>query len=207
MKMRFWEKKPKEIPIPSTVFQNQLFDESHKIISRNANYLLVTNGVLLSIFLVSQGKNLLSTVSQIPDLKVTTSLGYSFNVTASPTPAGSLYFTLLYVIFFGSTLISMISCFGCFNLGLYPRMDRRRSVQELVTREKEALRYYRVSIISLFFGFIALLNFNLAAVIGVSNPLYTTIIFAFTAVSFVGFILAIIFVKLFSEFEDEEISS
>jgi len=202
MKNPFRKKQDESPPIPSTVFQSHQFEKSSEIISRNANYVLVTNGVLLSIFLVSQGKNLLNGISQTSGLHVATSLGFSFNVTATPFSIGSLYFPILFTLFFGFTLISMISCFGCFNVSLYSRMGKRRSIQELVTREKEALPYDGTSLIALFVAFIALLNFNLAALVGESSPYFATVVYSFTVVSFVALTVAVIFFKLFREFDE-----
>lgn len=199
MQFAFWKKERKEIPIQSTESEENRFNESYNIISRNANFILVTNGVILSFFLASQENNIISSVLHFSDLLLVTFSDASLEMTYSSSTGISLFFFLLFSIILGSIFISMISCIACFDSGLYPRMGRRRSFQELVKREKVAIRHYRRSTIFLFFCFLGILNFMFAMIIGESRPVYII-----TTVLFVSFSVAILVLGLFSRFEDKK---
>lgn len=197
---QFWKEEREENEIPSDPDDDTKYEKSYEIISRNANFILVINGILLSFILTSQEKVLSNPSLRIPNLSVNTSMGSSYYVTSSPPPPISPFFFVLYTIIFGSIFVSMISSVGCFDTGLYARMGRSRSFQELRERESTALGHYRFSIISLFVAFIGLFNFNLATIVGESYWVYL-----FTFLSIITLLIAVGLFGTFSQFEDEEI--
>jgi len=199
MSFAFWKKEPEEKPTPSTSYEEERFNESYSIVSRNANFILVTNGVLLSIILAIEGSDIYNSILQISSLFKVILADSSITIFNSSTAAFTIYLFFLYSVILGAIFISIISCIGCFNSGLYPRMGRRRSKQELMKREKIAIRWYRISIIALFYCLLGLLNYLLAIIIGGQSYAYIISIFLFVALT-----IAIIFLGVFSRFEDAE---
>ncbi len=159
-------KPPKVFPIITTEIQEQQFNESCKILSQNANYILVLNGVLLSFFLITAGRGFSNATLQLANLSISTSAGSVMNVTSSQTHT-ILYFQILYLFTAGSFFASMIWCVGCFTTGFFPRVGQiRKKYHDLKNLEKRAMWYYSLSVFFVFLGIIGLMFYSFSPVTG-----------------------------------------
>jgi hypothetical protein len=111
----------KEESIPddqkSSKEDNKLFAESYHIISQNANYILVGNGLILTLFVALSENRIENNV-------------------------------LLNIMIVGTMGLSVLSCIRCFNIDLYPRLNKTGVLlSELKDKENKAIIDYSNALI------------------------------------------------------------
>jgi hypothetical protein len=181
------QESPESTRIPIEDVHRTEYEKSFEDVSKNANYVLVINGLLLSFFIAAQGLIFSNTMPGLSNLSITTSTGLLVNVTPLGNPVSG-YFRTLDITIITTFCLSILACVGCFLPGLFPRMVRNKKyLDDLKAAEKRAIDSYILSLVFLFFSIVGLLSFYISSVEGENQAtiiltyiLYVGVIIIFT---------------------------
>lgn len=170
------------------------FESSHNKISNISNYVLVTNGILLTAYITGLDKLNFSHTQSTLSLALTPFGPY---IAAIFPSANIIPFSeyLLHLSFVFTLMLSIACSIGVFNTGIYFAFGKNpNDCREFTNREKKGISWYRWSTIFLGTAMISLYSLFLSPFLGVGSA------FIVWFVSLISFVILIVKFQLLSKY-------